>query len=144
MKSAIVYASLGLVLFVSIGASAPPPPDIRPVRTVVAAASAEGEPISLTGHVRARTEENLAFRIDGRVISRKAVVGQVVQPGDIVPALYVAWFRISEPRPAEVAAAASRHHDPGGPMTLTRSSPGDSFSTAPNVRDQLKTPRTLP
>ncbi|WP_176477030.1 efflux RND transporter periplasmic adaptor subunit [Mesorhizobium sp. WSM4313] len=54
------------------------------MRTVVASASTEGEPVSLTGHVRARTEENLAFRIDGRMISRKASVGQIIQPGDVV------------------------------------------------------------
>lgn len=84
MKSATTVACLGLVLFACVGASAPPPPDIRPVRTVVVALSAEGEPVSLTGHVRARTEENLAFRIDGRVISRKANVGKVVQQGDVV------------------------------------------------------------
>jgi len=84
MKSATTVACLGLVLFACVGASAPPQPDIRPVRTVVATVSAEGEPVSLTGHVRARTEQNLAFRIDGRLISRKANVGQVVQQGDVV------------------------------------------------------------
>ncbi|TGQ05438.1 efflux RND transporter periplasmic adaptor subunit [Mesorhizobium sp. M2E.F.Ca.ET.219.01.1.1] len=85
MKSASTIACLGLAVFACVGASAPPPPpEVRPVRTVVASASTEGEPVSLTGHVRARTEENLAFRIDGRMISRKASVGQVVQLGDVV------------------------------------------------------------
>ena len=49
--------------------------EVRPVRTVVATARAEGEPVSLTGHIRARTEESLAFRIDGRVIMRRVDVG---------------------------------------------------------------------
>ena len=31
--------------------------------------------MSLTGHIRARTEESLAFRIDGRMIARKVDVG---------------------------------------------------------------------
>jgi RND family efflux transporter MFP subunit len=45
---------------------------------------AEGEPISLTGHIRARTEESLAFRIDGKLIARRVGVGQVVKPGDLI------------------------------------------------------------
>src|SRR5579859_6853031 len=36
------------------GGSPAPTPDIRPVRTMVAASQAQGEPVSLTGHVRAR------------------------------------------------------------------------------------------
>jgi membrane fusion protein, multidrug efflux system len=63
------------------------PPDIRPVRTIIAAAHAEGEPVSLTGHIRARTEENLAFRVDGRMITRLANVGQRVKPGDAIALL---------------------------------------------------------
>jgi len=64
--------------------SASLPQDIRPVRIVVATLHAEGEPVSLTGHIRARTEESLAFRIDGKVIARRVDVGQVVKPGDVV------------------------------------------------------------
>jgi RND family efflux transporter MFP subunit len=84
MKSAAVLAWLGLTLFGSAGGSAPPPPDIRPVRTIIANPQAEGEPISITGHVRARTEESLAFRVDGRMITRRVGIGQFVRPGDLI------------------------------------------------------------
>jgi RND family efflux transporter MFP subunit len=63
---------------------APPPTEIRPVRTVTATAGSEGEPVSLTGHIRARKEESLAFRIDGRMIRRHVEVGQMVQPNDLI------------------------------------------------------------
>ena len=56
------------------GASPPPSPDVRPVRTIVTP-QRRGEPVSLTGHIRARTEESLAFRIDGRMIARQVDVG---------------------------------------------------------------------
>jgi membrane fusion protein, multidrug efflux system len=83
--------------------SAPPPPDIRAVRTVVATVHAEGEPVSLAGHIRARTEESLAFRIDGKVITRRVGVGQVVKPGDLVAEI--------DPQPLQDAlrAAQARH-----------------------------------
>ena len=83
--------------------SAPQPADIRPVRIVVATVHTEGEPVSLTGHIRARTEESLAFRIDGKVISRRVDVGQVVKAGDLVAEV--------DPQPQQDAlrAAQARH-----------------------------------
>ena len=84
MIAATALAWLGFSLFGFGGGSAPPPPDIRPVRTVVATLHAAGEPVSLTGHIRARTEENLAFRLDGKLIARRVDLGQVVKPGDLI------------------------------------------------------------
>jgi RND family efflux transporter MFP subunit len=87
IKSAAALAWLSLVLLGACDAQPPPPAEIRPVRTVVAVLHSEGEPVSLTGHIRARTEENLAFRIDGRMIARRVDVGQAVRPGDPVAEL---------------------------------------------------------
>jgi RND family efflux transporter MFP subunit len=87
MKSAFAFAGLGLLLVVTVAASPPAPPDIRPVRTIIASPHAEGETVSLTGHIRARTEQSLAFRIDGRMIARRVDVGQLVKPGELVAEL---------------------------------------------------------
>jgi membrane fusion protein, multidrug efflux system len=104
LKAASAFAWLGLALLVSgaalAGETSPPPPEIRLVRTVVATARAEGEPVSLTGHIRARTEESLAFRIDGRVIARRIDVGQIVKPGDLVAEL--------DPQPQQDALRAAQ------------------------------------
>lgn len=64
-----------------------PPPDVRPVRTVVVERKAQGETLSLTGQIRAQDEVNLAFRLDGRMIERKINVGDKVTPGQIVARL---------------------------------------------------------
>jgi len=64
-----------------------PAAEIRPVRTVTASAGSDGEPVSLTGHIHARTEESLAFRIDGRMIAGHVGVGQVVRPNDLISEL---------------------------------------------------------
>jgi RND family efflux transporter MFP subunit len=87
MKSAAVLAWLGLALLTACHEKPPPAAEIRPVRAVVAAVSSEGEEVSLTGHVRARTEESLAFRIDGRMLVRHVDVGQEVRPNDVVAEL---------------------------------------------------------
>ena len=86
MRSATVAAWLGLALLSACN-KPPPTAEIRPVRTVTAVAGSEGEPVSLTGHIRARTEESLAFRIDGRMIKRGVEVGQVVRPNDLIAAV---------------------------------------------------------
>jgi RND family efflux transporter MFP subunit len=65
----------------------PPPPEIRPVRSMTVDKRAEGETISLTGTVQARTEVNLAFRIDGRLVERLVNVGDPVKPGQLVARL---------------------------------------------------------
>jgi membrane fusion protein, multidrug efflux system len=86
MRSAAVLALLGLT-FVASCDKPQPAAEIRPVRTVTATAGSEGEPVQLTGHIRARTEEPLAFRIDGRMIARRVNVGDEVKPGDLVAEL---------------------------------------------------------
>ena len=84
MKPVIALAWLGLVLLGACDKKAPPAAEIRPVRTVLATPQTEGEAVTLTGHIRARTEENLAFRIDGRMLGRRVNVGQELRPGDPV------------------------------------------------------------
>jgi RND family efflux transporter MFP subunit len=100
MKSAAALAWLGLAVLGACHAKPPPTDEIRPVRTIVAVLHTEGELVSLTGHIRARTEESLAFRIDGRMLARKVDVGQVVQPGDLVAEL--------DPQPQQDALRAAR------------------------------------
>ena len=59
----------------------------RPVRTATVERAVEGETISLAGQVRAKDQVNLAFRLDGRMISRPVNVGDVLTAGQIVARL---------------------------------------------------------
>jgi RND family efflux transporter MFP subunit len=63
------------------------PPVIRPVRSVVVEKRQVGDPAVGTGHLRARDEVNLAFRIAGRMIERKLGVGDRVEAGQLVAVL---------------------------------------------------------
>jgi len=67
--------------------SAPPPPQIRPVRTIVVEKRVLGESTELTGHVRARDEVSLAFRIEGKLIERLVNIGDRVTAGQLVARL---------------------------------------------------------
>jgi RND family efflux transporter MFP subunit len=64
-----------------------PAAQVRPVRTITVEGRAAGEPVSLTGHVRARDQASLAFRLDGRILERSVNVGDVLQPGQLIARL---------------------------------------------------------
>lgn len=63
------------------------PPVVRPVRSIVVEKRQVGDPAVGTGHLRARDEVNLAFRIGGRMIQRKVGVGDRVEAGQLVAVL---------------------------------------------------------
>jgi RND family efflux transporter MFP subunit len=63
------------------------PAQARAVRAVTIERRAEGETVSLTGHVRAKDQVGLAFRLDGRMIERLVNVGDVVTAGQVVAKL---------------------------------------------------------
>ena len=122
MKPVPALIWLSLALLTASGASPPPSPEVRPVRTIVATRSTEGEPVSLTGHIRARTEESLAFRIDGRVIARRVDVGQVVKPGDVVAEL--------DPQPQQDALRAAQAKNVAAQADLHEAT--NNFERPPN------------
>jgi len=130
MKSATALAWLGLALLGACHAKPPPPAEIRPVRTVVASLRSEGETVSLTGHIRARTEESLAFRIDGRMIARRVDVGQVVRPGDVIAELDPLPQRDAlRAAQAGLAAAQAALREASNNMERQRALVGQGWST---------------
>src|SRR5471030_2214143 len=91
-KATLMFKSpiLAVLLTASVAGCEKPPPEQaqpRPVRTVSVERQAEGELVSLTGQVRAKDEASLAFRLDGRMISRLVGVGDVVAAGQVVARL---------------------------------------------------------
>lgn len=78
----------------------------RPVRSVVVEKREVSDPKVASGHLRARDEINLAFRISGRIIQRKVGVGDKVQAGQTVALLDAEVERNARnSAQAEVAAA---------------------------------------
>ena len=86
-KPGILWAALIAATVMGCDKPAPPTPEARPVRTVTVGRVAEGETVSLTGHVRAKNQVGLAFRLDGRMIERPVNVGDVLTAGQVVAKL---------------------------------------------------------
>lgn len=64
-------------------AAAPP----RPIRSVTAVAPAAPAARSLTGEVRAHDETALSFRLEGRVLTRRADIGMDIHAGEVLATL---------------------------------------------------------
>jgi RND family efflux transporter MFP subunit len=82
-------------------------PEIRPVRTVIAARGEAGETVVLTGHIQADDEPAFGFRIGGRVIERPVNVGDRVKAGQVLAKLDPET-ELSALRSAESALAAAQ------------------------------------
>lgn len=81
--TAVCLLLLSFALAACNEAAAPEPP-ARPVRTVKVERRVIGEPVALTGTVRAQDEVSLAFRIDGKLIERPVAVGDKLTPGQLI------------------------------------------------------------
>ena len=86
------WICLVLTCFVLVLASCKPDskvetPEIRPVRTVIAAKGEAAETVVLTGHIQADDEPAFAFRLGGRVIERPVNVGDRVKAGQVLAKL---------------------------------------------------------
>jgi RND family efflux transporter MFP subunit len=83
------------------------PPVVRPVRSVVVETREVGDPKVVSGHLRARNEVSLAFRISGRITQTKVGVGDMVQAGQTV-ALLDAEVERNSRNSAQADLAAAR------------------------------------
>jgi membrane fusion protein, multidrug efflux system len=130
MKHATVFAWLGLAFLSACNKPPAPAAEVRPVRTVVASQISGGEDVSLTGHIRARTEESLAFRVDGRMLVRHVNVGQEVKPNDLIaeldPQLQRDALRTAQ---ARVTAAAAALTEASNNLDRQRALVGQGWST---------------
>jgi RND family efflux transporter MFP subunit len=86
-RSQIAMAALIAATVAGCNSTESPLPEARPVRTVTVGHGAEGEIVSLTGHVRAKDEASLAFRLDGRMIERLVNLGDVLKAGQVIARL---------------------------------------------------------
>ncbi|QYA14145.1 efflux RND transporter periplasmic adaptor subunit [Rhizobium sp. AB2/73] len=57
---------------------------VRPVKVVEIVQADTTRKLDYSGAVRARTEMNLGFRVNGKIVERKVDIGQRVKPGDVI------------------------------------------------------------
>ena len=104
----LIAASVALALLSACQREAETPaPEVRPVRTITITEREAGETITYTGRIEAETETSLAFRIAGRMIERKANVGDNIEPGQLIAELE-SQDELNALRSAQAAVAAAQ------------------------------------
>ncbi len=91
--AALLAASIAATLS---GCSQPPPPEpLRAIRTVQLRYDKTQEQDRHFGSVQARYEVDQAFRVGGKVVTRKVEVGQKVRQGDVIAVLDATDYRLA-------------------------------------------------
>ena len=84
---AVPVALAALLILGACDKKMEPEPVVRAVRSIVVEKRDVGDPIVVTGTLRARDEVNLAFRLSGKLIQRTLDVGDKVKAGQTVARL---------------------------------------------------------
>jgi len=101
---ALVAASIAAILS---GCSHEPPPEpLRMVRTAEVRYDKTQETDRYFGSVQARYEVDQAFRVGGKVVSRKIEVGQKVRQGDLIAVLDATDYKLAVEAAQQQLAAA--------------------------------------
>lgn len=131
----VVFLLPGVFILAGCRDNNPPPvaAPIRPVRTVIAPPLSTDASQVLTGEIRAHEEVALAFRLDGRVVSRTVELGDRVSIGQPLAALEKSQSRnqlsstqadLDSARAAEQVAALNLHRMrllmPGGAIARSQ------------------------
>lgn len=83
-------------------------PVVRPVKVVEIADAGQSRQMSYSGIVRARTEMNLGFRVNGKITERLVNVGDRVKPGDPLARIDATDYELSVKSAAANLEAAER------------------------------------
>ena len=81
---------------------------VRPVKVVEIAKADAVRKLDYSGSVRARTDMNLGFRINGKIVERRVDIGQRVKPGDVLARLDPVDYQLAVRRSEADLAAAEK------------------------------------
>jgi RND family efflux transporter MFP subunit len=109
VKSPLPYALVAVsIAAVLSGCSHPPPPEaLRAVRTVEIRYDKTQETDRYFGSVQSRYEVDQAFRVSGKVVSRKVDVGQKVKQGDVIAVLDDSDYKLAVEAAQQQLSAAT-------------------------------------
>jgi RND family efflux transporter MFP subunit len=111
VKTSLSMAPLAISIAVMLSACSqqPPPEPLRAVRTVELRYDKTHETHRYFGSVQARYEVDQAFRVGGKVMTRKVDVGQKVRQGDVIAVLDDTDYKLAVEAARQQLTAAEAH-----------------------------------
>ncbi len=85
--------------------------EVRPVKVIKVEPSTVSSMLVYSGSVKARTEMNLGFRVNGKIVERMVDVGDRVKKGDVLMKLDRSDIALSESRATANLTAAKQQFD---------------------------------
>ncbi|MCU0968365.1 MAG: efflux RND transporter periplasmic adaptor subunit [Rubrivivax sp.] len=107
MKRSILWPFAACIGLAACAPAEAPPEPVRAVRTLVVAPATAGGRMEFAAEVRSRVESRLSFRVGGKMVSRRAELGQRVRAGDLLAQLDPQDLRLGE-EAARAAVEAAR------------------------------------
>ncbi|MEQ6289521.1 efflux RND transporter periplasmic adaptor subunit [Vogesella sp. GCM10023246] len=102
----LALASLTLLALAGCKQEVQPVEEIRPVRYVLAGSDSAADSRLFSGEIRARHESQLAFRVAGKVIAKRANAGDSVKKGQVLALLDGSDYQLdTSAKQAQLAAA---------------------------------------
>lgn len=107
----VLAATIAVLVLAACSRSELPAEPIRSVRTVVVAPSSSAPRLVYAAEVKARSEVRLSFRVAGKLVERRAEVGQRVRSGDRLARLDPEDLRLGQETARAAVQAAEVNHE---------------------------------
>lgn len=111
MKSPMVLALAAVTALAACSRQEPAPDPIRAVRTVTIQSQSAAASWEYAGEIRARTESRLGFRVGGKIVSRRADLGDSVKAGQMLAQLDAQDLKLGQDSARAAMAAAQVNHE---------------------------------
>ena len=111
LSLSLALALSALMLLAACSRQEVQPEVVRVVRTQVVSAAPRGGAQAYAAEIRARSEVRLGFRVGGKLLDRRAEVGQRVKAGDVLARLDPEDFRLSQQAARAAVQAAQVNQD---------------------------------
>ena len=111
MKSPMVLALAAVTALAACSRQEPAPDPIRAVRTVTIQSQSAAASWEYAGEIRSRTESRLGFRVGGKIVSRRADLGDSVKAGQMLAQLDAQDLKLGQDSARAAMAAAQVNHE---------------------------------
>lgn len=109
MPLALMLSALAALSACSRPESAPDP--VRAVRTLTVQPQSASAGWEYAGEIRSRTESRLGFRVGGKIVSRRADLGDAVKAGQVLAQLDAQDLRLGQDSARAALSAAQVNHE---------------------------------